>query len=143
MIRVGYTGTRRGMNGAQIIVVGGLLSGLACGGLEGHHGDCVGGDEEFHRLARARGARIVVHPPLGELFRAFVVGDENRPAFTHLARNRNIVAAVDVLIAAPYEQMHQPRGGTWYTYDRAMERGIPVALCLPSGLIMRSEGWPS
>jgi hypothetical protein len=45
-----------------------------------------------------------------------------------LDRNRAIVAAVDVLVAAPLEDREVQRSGTWATVRSARRKGIPVVM---------------
>ncbi len=158
---LGYTGTRRGMTPAQLASVARLCADAhrACttmvssrrmgdepvvrGGLAGHHGDCTGGDAQFHQIMRALGAHMVGHPPIDPTHQANCQFDEVRPALAHLARNRVIVYETSADIAAPCEMTHQDRGGTWYTYDRAIKVGNAVALVLPDGSVSYpGKGWP-
>lgn len=140
-MHIGFTGTRSGMTPSQKLSVIEIMRLLveAAGRdfsdrskLVVHHGDCVGADADFHAIARAAGAWIVIHPPIDNGLRAFCEGDEFLPPLTHFARNRAIVAASSALIATPYEQERQERGGTWYTYDRAILAGQTVALVVRS-----------
>jgi hypothetical protein len=60
---VGYTGPRTGMESAQLTTVAAIL--IEWGPTEVHHGICVGGDEQFHKLVRSLFGRdivIVGHP---------------------------------------------------------------------------------
>jgi hypothetical protein len=68
-MRVGFTGTRRGMTDAQKDTVRGLLVRLRPA--ECHHGYRVGADAEFHALAEETGALLVIHPPADDSQRAF------------------------------------------------------------------------
>ena len=151
-IHVGFTGTRHGMTPPQqraVRIVLGLLR--QCDELTAHHGDCVGADAEFDAVARDIGARIIVHPGRSvrggeESYRAFCRGDEILTPLGHFARNREIVAESDVMIATPYEATRQERGGTWYTIDRAERSGKPLAIVLPTrdGVRVAYSGarWP-
>lgn len=132
MMHVGFTGTRRGMSRAQLDAVRYLLDEvLLLNGFIAHHGDCIGADEEFHRICREpRGGpvAIVIHPSTHHL-RAFCEGDEVLDPMPPLERNRAIVAASDVMIAAPLDE--RMRGGTWATIRKArtaLQRGRLGAL---------------
>lgn len=144
---LGYTGTRRGMSPAQYQRVEDLCrsAGALPFFLVAHHGDCEGGDAQFHRIMHELGARLVIHPPVDETYRAHCKPwDEMRPALSHLARNRGILAESMCLIAAPFQMSHQVRGGTWYTHDRAIRDGVPVALVLPDGSVSHpGKAWPT
>jgi hypothetical protein len=127
---IGLTATRFGMTDPQKIVFRSLLAGKS-GTL--HHGCCVGGDAEGHRIAREAGYRIVGHPPLYPSFRAQLDCDELRPEQHYLTRNRNIVNETEALIAVPREDEEQIHSGTWMTYRYAMKTKKPVVLILPDG----------
>jgi len=101
--------------------------------VEFHHGDCRGADEEAHDIAKAFALSIVVHPPEDPKARAFCVGDEVRPPRPYLKRNADIVAAADVLIAAPASLHEVLRSGTWATVREARRRGKRVYIIGPEG----------
>ena len=127
---VGFTGTRWGMTGEQSATVLRLLNQTEAN--EGHHGDCVGADEQFHTICHMAGVLTVVHPPEDDKLRAYCKGywkiEEERP---YLVRNRVIVDTCDFLIAAPREE-YEPavyRGsGTWATirYARRSKRRFRI-----------------
>ena len=143
-MHVGFTGTRYGMTVKQREQVTALVHDLTSGPLTFHHGDCVGADAEFHRIALDNGGRVVIHPPIDKAHRAFCKpADEWRMACTHLARNRAIVIEATVMIATPYEMDRQMRGGTWYTIDRAERAGKPLVVVQPNGvLVYFGAPWP-
>jgi hypothetical protein len=129
---IGFTGTRKGMTDTQRNSVVALLAVLEC--KQGHHGDCIGADAEFHDLLGRRNAVRIVHPPIDGTHRANVAHYEFiHPPKTHFARNRDIVIATSVLIGAPCELIEQPRGGTWYTIRYAIKQGSPVYIVWPDG----------
>jgi hypothetical protein len=132
-MKIGFTGTQRGMTEAQQWAVARELDALPPGH-EFHHGDCIGADAEAHFLAKNRGYRVVIHPPTDEKKRAFCAGYVAilRPA-PYLERNQAIVAAVDRLIAAPAEDREILRSGTWATIRHALRKGIPVVAFAPDG----------
>lgn len=120
VMRVGFTGTRAGMSAAQraqlVLVLDWLLDSHLCMG-EFHHGDEPHADREAAAAARAVGVgRVVAHPPTTLTARDL------------LARNRELVAAVDLLIAAPRTDREVLRSGTWATVRYARRRGIPVVM---------------
>lgn len=129
-LHLGFTGTRRGMSSAQVERVCELLDDdLGLNGFILHHGDCVGADAEFHAICRTpRGGpvTVIVHPSTHPL-RAYCNGDAILAAQPPLVRNAAIIAASQVMVAAPYEDEPQPRGGTWRTIGmarRALELGL-------------------
>lgn len=120
-MKVGFTGTRAGMSDAQD---GQLQYVLA---LFKHADKAVGRKSEFHygvhedvvleadsraaELANVAGFHLVSH---------FARRGEE------LARDRDIAAAVHVLIAAPLTDKEQLRSGTWATvrYTRALLKPV-------------------
>ena len=94
-----------------------VLRWLRIGVMEVHHGGAVGADTQFDDAVRSiyKGQKIgfiTVHPANGQ----------------PLARNRAIVAASDILIAAPESDTEQRRSGTWATVRYARAKGIPVIM---------------
>lgn len=134
--KIGFTGTQRGMTTLQRAKVDWILAIYATAGATTfHHGDCVGADAEAHSLARSRGYAVVVHPPTNPAKRANLVGDATRPAKAYLDRNRDIVDATDVLVAAPGEEEEKLRSGTWSTIRYARKVGRLIATVYPSGVV--------
>jgi hypothetical protein len=132
-MKIGFTGTRDGMTPKQKQQVQAILSG--CRGAEFHHGDCVGADIEAEAIALACGFIIVVHPPTSRQFRAM----SKQPALAprdYLTRNRDIVAATNILIATPKEVREMERGGTWSTWRFAKQQGKPTTLIFPNGELL-------
>lgn len=128
---VGFTGTQRGMTGAQRREVAHLLRLL--GAKVVHHGDCVGADADFHAIARAAKCAIIGHPPSNRIKRAFCEFDETRQARGYLERNARIVAAADFVIATPGEMEEQLRSGTWSTIRTTRKAGKPLSIVYPTG----------
>lgn len=133
--RVGVTATRFGICNRQSVTLINALRTLrdVNGAKYLHHGDCVGGDATAAQIARDMGFVIVGHPPIRDSNRAFFESDENRPALNYLARDREIVREVDLLIGCPNTSEYMPHSGTWYTINYAMETGVKVAVIMPSG----------
>lgn len=148
-MKVGFTGTRAGMSGAQKATVRRLLAEWLP--KEVHHGDCVGADDEFADLCAELVPlpRIVAHPGTsatgGSLFRACNPHSvEVRPVRNYYARNRNIVGelhdAGDLLIATPQYGGRRKTGGTWYTVDYAYGAGKRVIIVWPDGSTADNAG---
>lgn len=130
-MKVGITGTREGMNEYQFEQVQTFLKDRYREGAEFHHGDCVGVDAEAATLAQQLGYRVVNHPgPNHDGLRAYIAGDEIREPQSHFKRNRSIVDSCDFLLVVPLQNKHQPRGGTWYTYDYAVKKNKQLKLIL-------------
>lgn len=133
MTKLGFSGTRSGMNNKQLFVFWDEFANDAYS--EFHHGDCVGADADAHKAFRlfAPSTKIVIHPPVDEKLRAFCQGDLIRKPHTHFARNRNIVHESDEMIITPYQNEWQDRGGTWYTHDYALKQKKKVWIIWPDG----------
>jgi hypothetical protein len=130
---------RVGMTHEQLTRVELILLGIAKvhgAPMYAHHGDCVGADAEFHDIAYKLGYHVVIHPPIDSEHRAWCgsqcpEGHDWRQPMTHFARNRAIVDECDILIAAPYEDQSQPRGG--YTVRYAARDGKDRVIVRPGG----------
>jgi predicted Rossmann fold nucleotide-binding protein DprA/Smf involved in DNA uptake len=83
-----------------------------------HHGAAVGADQHAAHVAALLGFRLTAHPAT---------------AGRELARNREIVAACDVLVATPATEREVLRSGTWATVRYARQAGKPVLLLPPNG----------
>jgi hypothetical protein len=134
-MKIGFSGTRKGMSVNQKLVLRSLL--LRLQPSEFHHGDCLGADLDAHRLVKAISSegypKIVIHPPEMQNFRAFCTGDVIHNPAPYLIRNRAIVDETDVLIVAPFQNDEVRRSGTWATARYAMKDGKPVII------LMRTE----
>src|SRR5579884_3591768 len=131
-MRLGFTGTRRGMTAAQRDRCAALL--LRWQPAELHHGDALGADAELHQIARENGIRIVVHPANVPQHRAFSNGDRVEPPRTKRARDRAIVDASDLVLATPAPpDVEGLESGTWYTIQYALFAGEPVIIVWPDG----------
>lgn len=136
-MRIGFTGTQRGMTVAQQTVVRRLSRSLVVD--EAHHGDCVGADADFDAIMRERGVPRHVHPPDDPKKRAFVRDFAVRyPTKPYLERNRAIVDDTDALIAAPKGATEEQRSGTWATIRYARNAGKAVTIVWPNGSIEQS-----
>ena len=141
-MKVGFTGTQKGMTSVQSYAVRGLLLRLMVETPwpevpEFHDGDCIGADDEAHEHAVDLGFRTILHPPWWSSKRANNGADEYRAPLDYLERNRVIVCEVDVMIAAPKEhQGESDSGGTWYTIRFARDRKVPLYIVRPSGSIL-------
>lgn len=153
MKHIGFTGTRRGMSAAQYESVDQEICDIICGDVKlqvvAHHGDCVGADAEFHTIARRYGCAVGVHPPTNTSLAIntpeSVSVDGTRvlryDPLPYVARNKAIVAASDIIIAAPYRMKEQLSGGTWGTIRFARKAGKPLAIVWRDGTTTY-ERWP-
>ena len=120
MLSVGVTGTRKGMSESQRTHFRVVM--LWLNPARFHHGGAVGADTEAETDVRALiegpaslgiDTNVTEHLP-----------DSRGP----LARNRDIVQASDILIAAPIQDDEVVRSGTWATVRYARAAGIPVIM---------------
>jgi hypothetical protein len=132
-VRIGFTGTRNGMTAKQLRNVKALLHHYNRGALWFHHGDCVGADAEAHALAYDLGYWIKIHPPTNSEHQAHCFGTEEALPQPYMKRNKEIVAEVNVMIAAPPTDEELDHGGTWRTIGLARKAKRHLFVCLPNG----------
>jgi hypothetical protein len=146
-IKVGFTGTKRGMTSLQADKVEEILAevrqlrsaeSLLLGWPEFHHGDCVGADAGAHAIARRCGYRVVLHPPIEASLRAFCFADESREPAEYLTRNRDIVRETGLLIATPKRMGEEMRSGTWATVREARRHFTACLLVWVNGSVTLS-----
>lgn len=118
---IGFTGTRKGMTERQKAHLWEYLD-RYCD--EFHHGDCIGADAEAHDIAWDLGIRVVIHPCDLETQRAYKIGSVTLPVKPPLERNKDIVEACELLLAAPSTTEEELRSGTWATIRYAKRCGI-------------------
>lgn len=137
-MKIGFTGTRHGMTDKQYNAVNDLVNHYVIYDDvdEFHHGDCNGADEEAHGIALRFNLFTVVHPPSLTTLRAYCQGDLVLPTKDYEQRNRDIVQASDLVIAAPPTDTEQPFGGTWQTVRLSREYNKPCKIVLSSGIVV-------
>jgi hypothetical protein len=126
---VGFTGTRVGMTTRQVLEVLRVVRSVRA--KQAHHGGCIGADHQFHLICEATDVWTVVHWSDIAGTHAPVRGDEERPMRPALERNKDIVAACDLLIVAPKQMSEVLRSGTWATYREAGRRGVETLIIYP------------
>lgn len=132
MKTIGLTSSRIGLTEAQKITAANLLDSAT----EVHHGDCVGGDADLHKILTTEfdpAAKIVIHPPINERLRAFCTGDEVREPLQYLERDQEIVNETEMLLAFPRTMFELRRSGVWATVRMARKAGKPVIIIWPDG----------
>jgi len=137
-MKVGFTGTQTGMTQNQILAVAGLLVDLLPE--EVHHGDCIGADEQFDRIAWQTGIPRVSHPPDKDAKRAHCEAQMIREPKPYLDRNRDIVDDTEFLIATPKTYVEARRSGTWYTVRYARKGDGNIAIVYPDGRVDIQRG---
>lgn len=132
--RIGFTGTQKGMTPEQIYTVDNILFDDLIAEWA-HHGDCIGADADFHKLATLSGLKTHGHPPKNPSKRAWCKFDGIEEEKEYLDRNRDIVNATHFLIACPQSFEEELRSGTWSTirYARSVKR--PGKIVWPDGRI--------
>ena len=134
LIRIGFTGSRHGLNEEQKREIVGFLDNHE--NMIVSHGDCVGADAEFHALCvqyrkmhSEKQLAIHLFPPNVPTMRAYCTADVLMSEKPYLERNADIVRNSDVLLACPVDKNKEEwRSGTWSTVRKARKRGIPVRL---------------
>jgi hypothetical protein len=154
MTSVAFTGTRRGMTIVQWQKVQDVLADLYSVDRRGSHvwhdGDCIGADDQAHKTVEYLNGLVVGqanqadrhikthgHPwNRDEKLRAFNEFDIIHEPAPPLVRNRAMVDASEIVVAAPFEFEEVIRGsGTWATirYAKLCEKKLFIAW--PDGLL--------
>jgi hypothetical protein len=133
---IGFTGTRLGLTQKQKETVEYLLRCLANKYISYwqyfRHGDCVGADAEAHQIALNLDYRILIHPPIKSVDRAYCSDYFSLlPKDDYLKRNRCIVDKSAMVIAAPKDNNQE--GGTWYTINYARKVRVPLRIVYADG----------
>ena len=139
-MKYGFTGPESGATHRQLECLRYLFSEMLL--TELHHGDCVGGDAQAHRIAKQHGAYVVAHPPKNPKLRAFVKdADEVLPEEDYLPRNRKIVkqGTSGLFACVPtYEEIL--RSGVWATVRYARKEKRRIWLIYPNGAFKEEPG---
>lgn len=141
-VKVGFTGTQRGMTQQQKEKFFEVIEALFPD--EFHHGDCIGADEDAHYICCVFHYSIIIHPPTVATKRAFCRHEGEGsyvvlPPKDYMARNQDIVDAVEVLVATPKGYAEELRSGTWATVRRAVKANRIVFVIWPNGKFQRIE----
>lgn len=133
---VGFTGTQLGQTLEQHNTLKALLTPIARDFVSMFHsGDCVGADEQAHKVAKGLNFITVGHPPLYDGKRAHCKYDIEREPKAYMERNDEIVRECEWLIAAPKGFEEELRSGTWATIRRARKAGKKVTIIWPDGTL--------
>lgn len=130
---IGFTGPRIGMTVAQAASVSSLIQ--KSNAVVAHHGDCIGGDAQFHKICRGMGLWIVGHPPINPKYRAWCDVDDLRTEKDYLIRDKDIILESKRMIAAPKTTQWIPHSGTWATITTARQLLRPLAIVYPAGTV--------
>ena len=132
MTTVGFTGTRNGMTFEQKETV---LALLGTGNvLRAIHGDCIGADADFDAICKSLGIPRFQRPCTFENMRAHTDATPLAAPKPPMARNRDIVADADWMIACPpnYKRIHKG-SGTWATIGFSEKAGCRIVVVFPDG----------
>ena len=132
-MHLGITGTRKGMTEAQFNVIKALITEDDCV-THLHEGDCIGVDAQLthmYQVLRPE-VKIVRHPPIKKNSQYGGYYDETREPKGYLERDKDNVNESEYLWAVP-DGPEKIRSGTWTTVRYARQKGIPIAIILPSG----------
>ena len=132
MIKIGFTGTRHGMNEGQLKELKNIIKSKEIE--EFHHGMCVGSDKQSHDFIKSEKIKIVGHPPTYKKFMAECDCDIAMKPFDYLQRNKNIVDNSDILIATP-DCKEKVRSGTWSTVRYARKQGKKIYIIHKNGRV--------
>lgn len=147
MMRVGMTGTRKGMSWQQLSMFRKMLDSLNSNpSIDDkpafHHGDCIGADMEANSLAQEAGYRTYAHPPVISTNRAWCKSDVILPVADYMVRNRDIVEAVDRMLAAPKAEKEEFAGsGTWAAIRYTIQVQKPIMIIFPDGSYQLRGAW--
>jgi hypothetical protein len=149
MLKIGFTGTRKGMTEEQKEVFKELIFfELPDEPTEFHHGDCIGADAEAHRIfddAMESTCCIVTHPPLEDKYAANCNEQDNYLEVRvwieqgYHKRNDDIITECSEIIACPAENREMQRGsGTWSVIRKTRKAGKKLTIIYPDGTVKQS-----
>ena len=143
-MKIGFTGTRKGMTDIQKKTLIHELAGYKdwIKKLKEHHnGMCKGSDKEFYYILRKElgySGKVIFHPSnlKGTTFNLFCHGQDmillEKPS---LERNHDIVNSVKVMFATPDGQ-ERVRSGTWATIRYAKKKKVETYIIYPDGKVI-------
>ena len=137
-MRIGFTGTRRGMTHYQERRFSSWVA--ASGVTLFRHGCCHGADEQAALIVNQLPQKPTIfgHPSdLNELTskNALAVCDDTAQPEPPLSRNRDIVNGSDVIVACPRLRIEEHRSGTWATIRYARKIDKPLVIFWPDGTV--------
>lgn len=141
-IRLGFTGSRRGLTDKQRIVLDELVAKICPD--EASHGDCIGADAEFHEAVRelVKPCKITVWPSTYEDMRAFCKGDVVHDPMPARDRDQLIVKFSTHFIGCPPTEEEIAQSGSWMTLRMARKVKTMVHqlhLIRPSGRLTTGD----
>lgn len=128
-----FTGTRKGMNGAQSLLMGRILK--AGAPLVLRHGAAYGADRETHALWRELELPLADVWPADEKSAALFRGQPRvvvHPVMPPLDRNVEMVKRSRFIVGAPHTNQEEQRSDTWHTLRRAFANKVPTLIVWPN-----------
>jgi hypothetical protein len=117
---IGFIGTRTGMTSEQYLSVLQLMEKFRPDCV--HHGDSIGSAAQMHAICQRVRIDVEIHPSIDENTRAFCEDCSFlHPAKESSLRNRDIVDAAEIVLAAPKESEEQQDSETWDAIRYARE----------------------
>jgi len=147
-ITLGFTGSQKGMTAQQLSRFRLLVDSFADMFMikEFHHGCCIGADEQAHNMVVELYPKITMHLHPGNIESKKAICEHSKKVLylpiDNLARNKEIVNAVNVLIAAPAQNYEITRSGTWATIRDALRDKKQVLIIDTNGgiIIPKTKG---
>ena len=131
-LTVGFTGTKEGMTDEQFATCLSLI--LSLRPTLAIHGDCIGSDTDFHKLAETTNVRTDIYPPKIKKQRAFnVPTGKLHPTADYLERDKKIASECNCLLATPKNFVEELRSGTWATIRYAKKQNKTIYIIYPDG----------
>lgn len=132
IIKIGFTGTRLGLNQEQKDQIISILDKHE--NIIVSHGDCIGSDSDFHNLCidyknKHPNKKILIHiyPPNDPKLRGFNQGDLLMNEKPYLQRNTDILQNSQLLIACSIDKNKEEiRSGTWSTIRKAKKYNMKL-----------------
>jgi len=132
MVKIGFTGSRHGMNIEQFNEFKQII--LSKEIEEFHHGMCVGADKQAHDFIKSEKIKIIGHPPVIKTLIADCECNIYMEEQDYLDRNKNIVDKTEILIATPNTE-EKIRSGTWSTIRYARKKNKKIYIFYKNGTI--------
>lgn len=124
---VSFTGTQEGMTKMQKACFRELIRAIKPERFI--HGDCIGADEQAHRIVREElpDCFIGTRPCTIKNKRAFTDAEQLAEPEPPLDRNKKIVDDGEMLVGTP-KGKEELRSGTWSTIRYARKKGRPIVI---------------
>lgn len=141
---IAFTGTQSGMVDGQLIRVIQLVRSFSLQGYtRARHGGCIGADEEFDAICREADFHLTIHWSTLHHKQMKRPSKQKEEVWINelppLVRNRRMVEAAKLLIAAPSSYREELRSGTWSTIRYARKAELPTYIVFPDGSMKKEN----